>query len=99
MSFEHSTARAAPGDRVYLNSKQVRQRYGDISDMSLWRWQHDDDLGFPAPLVIQRRRYWRLDDLDAFDEAQAARRTGIDNDGAGAGNPEALARQEREVVV
>lgn len=57
---------------MLLSSKQVRRRYGDCSDMALWRWLHDDELRFPKPLYIRRRRFWQSEELDAFDVARAA---------------------------
>jgi len=56
---------------LYLPAAQVRQRYGGISDMTLWRWLNDPALDFPKPLRIKRRRYWKPCRLDAFDHAQA----------------------------
>lgn len=56
---------------LLITAKAVRQRFGGISDMSLWRWTHNDALGFPRPLVINRRKYWRLADLEAFEARQA----------------------------
>lgn len=42
-----------------LNSNQVREICGNVSDMTLWRWQQDAGVNFPKPsLVINRRRYW-----------------------------------------
>lgn len=52
---------------TWLNSRQVRQRYGDTSDMSIWRWLRDDRLKFPKPMYINGRRFWKLSDLQAFD--------------------------------
>jgi predicted DNA-binding transcriptional regulator AlpA len=54
-------------DRRYLTANQVRERFGKISDMTLWRWLQDDELGFPKPVVIQRRRFFRLDDIEHFE--------------------------------
>jgi hypothetical protein len=28
----------APAERRYLSAAEVRRRYGNISDMTLWRW-------------------------------------------------------------
>jgi predicted DNA-binding transcriptional regulator AlpA len=56
---------------VFLAARQVRDRYGGVSDMSLWRWLHDDRLGFPKPLRIHNRRFWRLSDLRAWEVSQA----------------------------
>jgi len=55
---------------TYLTAAQVRQRYGGVSDMALWRWLRDEKLGFPRPLRIQSRRFWRLTDLVAWERAQ-----------------------------
>lgn len=57
---------------TYLTAPQVRKRY-NVTDMSLWRWQKNPDLGFPAPMVINRRRYWRECDLVEWERKQAAR--------------------------
>lgn len=64
-------------NEALLPSRAVKHRYGGICDMTLWRWGRDPDLGFPAPIVINRRKYWRASDLDHWDsqhslEASAA---------------------------
>lgn len=41
----------------------VRTMFGDISDMTLWRWLKDADLQFPKPIYVQRRRFWREAEL------------------------------------
>jgi predicted DNA-binding transcriptional regulator AlpA len=60
---------------VYLTAKQVRERYGRVSDMSIWRWLRDPKLNFPRPIRINRRRFWRLSDLDAWDRSREAARS------------------------
>ena len=42
----------------YLNAAQVRARYGGVSEMTLWRWLQNRELGFPKPYRINRLRYW-----------------------------------------
>jgi predicted DNA-binding transcriptional regulator AlpA len=67
-----------PGETL-ISSATVRARYGGdrpISDMSLWRWLKDPDLNFPKPIVIQRRRFWRLAELRAWERQREARRDG-----------------------
>ena len=54
----------------YLQARDVRQRYG-VSDMTLWRWAHDDRMGFPKPLRINGRRFWKATELDDWEAAQA----------------------------
>jgi len=34
--------------------------------MTLWRWLRDPELGFPRPLVINGRRYWRESEIKAW---------------------------------
>lgn len=57
---------------IYLTAPQVRKRY-NVTDMTIWRWLKNPDLHFPAPTVINRRRYWRESDLTAWERKQAAR--------------------------
>lgn len=59
-------------DKTFLPAAAVRARYG-VSDMSLWRWLHASEMGFPEPLRINRRRFWKLSDLEAFEARQAAK--------------------------
>jgi hypothetical protein len=55
----------------YLPGRAVRDRY-HVSDMTLWRWLQDAELKFPKPTVINRRRYWLLKELEAWERARAA---------------------------
>ncbi len=59
-------------EKVYFTSKRVRHRYGDCSDMTLWRWTHDPTMSFPKPTYIKGRRYWDADELDEFDRARSS---------------------------
>lgn len=66
-------------DAGWWTAAQVARWYG-ISAMALWRWQHDPQLGFPAPTQIRSRNYWRVSDLRAwerrFSAATASQRGG-----------------------
>ena len=53
-----------------LTAAQVKRRYGNASDMWLWRRLHDSS-GFPQPLVICSRRFWKLSALIAWEHAPA----------------------------
>jgi len=57
---------------TYLPAGAVRARYG-VSDMSLWRWLRDEALGFPAPIRINRRRFWKLAELEAWEASRATK--------------------------
>jgi hypothetical protein len=56
-------------DRL-VTAAQVKRRYGNASDMWLWRRLHDES-GFPQPLFICGRRFWRLAALIAWEHARA----------------------------
>ena len=58
----------APEKHVHIPASTVREICGGISDMTLWRWL--DQRDFPQPVRIARRRYWRMDDVVAWLEAQ-----------------------------
>lgn len=53
----------------YLTQPKVRRRYG-VSDMTVWRWVHDSRLGFPQPIQIGRRNYFKLSELEEFERKQ-----------------------------
>lgn len=55
-----------------LPASQVRARYR-VSDMTLFRWLADERLGFPQPLRINSRRYWRIADLQSFEVRQSSK--------------------------
>jgi hypothetical protein len=54
----------------FLSSSQVRHRYGDRSDMWLYR-RSKDKSGFPQPIIINKRRFWKLSDLVAWERKRA----------------------------
>ena len=54
-----------------ITARTLRHRFGGVSDMTVWRWCRDEALGFPTPLRINKRRYWRLADIQAFEARQA----------------------------
>jgi predicted DNA-binding transcriptional regulator AlpA len=57
----------------FLPARRVRERYGSIANMTLWRWLQDADLNFPRPIRIGQRRYWRLSDLVAWEKSRCAK--------------------------
>jgi predicted DNA-binding transcriptional regulator AlpA len=59
------------GPSRLVPAPEVCRRYG-ISQMTLWRWMDDVRLGFPVPVKIRNRNYFREDELDAFDTRMAA---------------------------
>jgi DNA-binding transcriptional MerR regulator len=58
--------------RRLLPTKQVADRYG-VTSRTVERWRRNPALNFPAALNINGRNYQDEDEVDAFDERQAAR--------------------------
>ena len=54
----------------FLTGPQVAQRY-QKSHVTIWRWTRDPDLGFPKPIQINRHNFWRLAELQEWEDAQA----------------------------
>jgi len=54
---------------VLVPETLVAQRY-HVCPRTLARWDLDPDLGFPPPVVIRRRRYRSLAELEAWDAKQ-----------------------------
>lgn len=50
-------------------------KYLGISKMTLWRWQHQSELNFPQPSMINGIAYTRIDEVEAWMKAHIARRT------------------------
>ena len=69
--MQHIHPTTAEAETYYLGAKQVRRRYGDVSDMWIWR-RLKDDSGFPRPIDISGRRFWKLDELIAWERRRAA---------------------------
>ena len=55
-----------PPPRELVPDIIVRAEFGNISAMSLCRWDADETLGFPPPVVIRGRKYRFRDQLEAF---------------------------------
>ena len=53
-----------------LPASHVWRRY-NVCDRTIDRWLANEKLSFPKPIVIQRRRYWKIGDLVAWERARA----------------------------
>jgi len=53
--------------KKWLTGPQVRERYGDRSEVWLWRKDTTDPL-FPKPMWLDGKKHYREDELDAYDE-------------------------------
>ena len=54
----------------YYTSADIRRRF-QVGDMWIFRRLHDDS-GFPQPVVVKRRRYWKLSELLAWERKHLA---------------------------
>jgi predicted DNA-binding transcriptional regulator AlpA len=59
-------------EEVFLGSARVRRRYGNISDMTLWRWVHKEEVGFPKPMIVNGRQLWKIAEIEAWERRAAA---------------------------
>jgi len=74
-STNHKDDNTASPDNL-IPSKTVRVILGGVSDMTIWRWLHDENykhLDFPKPIKIATRRYWKKHKIEDFIERQEAR--------------------------
>jgi len=63
----------APLDDLIPDGNVARDRY-HIHIKTLGRWDNDPDLGFPAPVIINGRKYRRRRELEEFERARVVRR-------------------------
>jgi hypothetical protein len=68
----NATGRAplmAPGIR--LPTTRVAKRY-DVVPRTVERWAENPALNFPKPLIVNGRKYWLLEELEAWERNRAA---------------------------
>ena len=63
---------------VFLSARDVKRRYGNVSDMWLYRREHEENSDFPKPLRICGRRYWRASDLSAWEASRTEKQGASD---------------------
>ena len=56
-------------ENEYITANDVCARYS-ITSMTLWRWLNKPDVNFPKPIVISKRRYFRLVDILAWENSK-----------------------------
>jgi predicted DNA-binding transcriptional regulator AlpA len=59
---------ADPDDDDLLNAREIRRMFANVSDMTIWRWTHSEQIAFPKPVQIGRRNYWRRGDVRRWRE-------------------------------
>jgi hypothetical protein len=62
-------------DGPLLPTRAVLDRY-DICDRTLDRWLAKQELGFPRPLIINKRRYFREGQLRQWELNRATAKAG-----------------------
>lgn len=56
----------------HMDISEVAERYGKTI-RTIERWLADETLGFPKPIVIKKRRFFRASELQQFDSNAAGR--------------------------
>ena len=59
-------------DRKFIIRRKLRARFGDISEMTLWGWEHDKKLAFPKAIAINGRKYYDLAEVEEWERSRAA---------------------------
>jgi predicted DNA-binding transcriptional regulator AlpA len=49
----------------WLSGTQVAAFF-NVTVMTIWRWERDPKLDFPQPNLINDRKYWSRDSIDAW---------------------------------
>jgi hypothetical protein len=62
-------------EEAFLSAAQVKARYGNASDMWLWRREHEKNSRFPNPIRVCGRRLYRLSDLLRWEQEQTTKGT------------------------
>ena len=70
LEFEAAAEPIAKNVRL-ISAITVRKILGNVSDMTLWRWIHSEEMAFPKPIVLARNRYWNEARLLAWIEERA----------------------------
>ena len=62
---QHPSQAPKPDAFEFIPAPKLRAKLG-ISAVTLWRWRHDKENGFPAPKVINGRLYFPLGAVAAW---------------------------------
>ncbi|WP_210161013.1 helix-turn-helix transcriptional regulator [Microvirga lotononidis] len=58
--------------KQYIVRRNLRARFGNISEMTLWRWERDKKLSFPRAIAINGRKYYDLAEIEEWERTRAA---------------------------
>ena len=56
--------------RTFLPAPKTARRY-DVSNRTIVRWEQDPALGFPQPMHVNGRKFYALDELEAWERLRA----------------------------
>jgi predicted DNA-binding transcriptional regulator AlpA len=56
--------------KKHLTTRQVRERYGNPSEMTVYRWWHHPKMGFPKPIKIGKRNLFLESELEDYERRQ-----------------------------
>lgn len=70
-SLASLTVKPLPAPDVRLPTKAVAKRY-DVTIRTVERWSDNPALGFPKPIVVNARKYFRLSELEAWESKHEA---------------------------
>jgi hypothetical protein len=80
---------------IFVPDAQVRAEFGNITPMTLHRWDHNPELGFPPPIDIAGRKYRSRRMLEEFKKrALCAAIAAMSDPTLRRKQPEALSSQE-----
>ena len=58
----------------FLSGSRLAAMLG-VSTMTIYRWEHDERLNFPAPSRVHGRKFWYRPDVLAWMKARAVQQT------------------------
>jgi predicted DNA-binding transcriptional regulator AlpA len=73
---EEAGSTSAAAEDVLLPTRKVWERYG-VVDRTLYRWLNDIAMGFPEPIIINRKMFFRLSELVTWERARVRGRAPI----------------------
>jgi hypothetical protein len=80
---------------IFVPDAQVRAEFGNITPMTLHRWDHNPDLGFPPAIDINGRKFRSRRMIEKFKQRLVAQAiAAVSNSTLRRRQPEALAREE-----
>jgi predicted DNA-binding transcriptional regulator AlpA len=92
-SFDHHSSGSPSSNDRYLTAAEVRQRYGNCTDVTIWRWIRDPRVAFPSPVKLGAGglNYWWLPTLREWETRRSEKQVVTRAPGGRHRRPEASA--------